>query len=234
MPPKGRTTNADFLWFNEGSFFMNSRSSVTKLTAGLVGTLLPTLAVPTTLFSRQPKVLLPQTATKTVTEAWSSNPQVKINQVKTGDQVRKFKESFDGPEDWLRTLTFTVENTSTQPIVYLQINLNFPDTSVSGSMMSYSVVRGLKPKLDASGLRPAFKLMPGETAEISVGDEYEQLAKFIAYRHQMYQINQVEIVVQFIVFANGIAWSVGDFMKQDPNNPRRYLPAGRTMPGGSL
>jgi hypothetical protein len=199
----------------------------------LVGTLVLTLAVPAALLARPPLVT-PQTARKTITEAWSSNPQTRIKLIKVGDQTRNFKESFDGSEDWLRKLSFSAENTSAQPIVYLRIGLNFPDTSVSGSMMSYSVVRGLRPNLDASGLRPTFKLMPGETAEISLADEYEQLAKFIANRHQMYQINQVEIVVQFIVFANGAAWSVGEFMKQDPNNPRRYLPAGRTMPDGSL
>jgi len=69
-----------------------------------------------------------------------------------------------------------------------------------------------------------FLLMPKEALDISLASEYAKISNFVGNRHSISSINRIELEISFIVFEDGTAWSVGDFMRQDPNNPDRYIP----------
>jgi len=72
--------------------------------------------------------------------------------------------------------------------------------------------------------------MPGEKLELSVGDNYDRLAQFIGTRHSMHQMQKMQVEICFIIFEDGTAWTAGDFLRPDPNNPRRYNNVGHTVP----
>src|SRR6266404_8361429 len=69
-------------------------------------------------------------------EAFSINRQVRVARIKVGPNIRKFKEPFDESDDWTRRLNLEVESIATNPIVFLSINLNFPETTASGPEQS--------------------------------------------------------------------------------------------------
>ena len=86
-----------------------------------------------------------QSERKIVKLAYSSKPQLKFTEVKVGQQDRKFDESFNAEAEWVKSLSFKLENISNKPIVYLQVNVNFPETRSSGNLMSYGVSFGQRP-----------------------------------------------------------------------------------------
>jgi|GEM_PF-4097794 len=84
-------------------------------------------------------------------------PQITINEVRVGDDLKKvnatrFRDAyltepvdFKAGSDWLSRTSFQLENVSGKPIVYLTINLRFPETTVSGPIMLYPISFGRRP-----------------------------------------------------------------------------------------
>ena len=172
----------------------------------------------------------PQGHRKVVEEAFSSNPQVRVTKMKVGSEQRRFKEEFDESDDWPKRLAFEFESVAVKPIVYLQINLSFPETKSSGNLMSYPLTFGLRPGFtDPSTSRP-LRLLSGERLDITVDEHYEKLRRFLERRHAMKDIHRAQIEVGFIIFEDGTAWAAGDFLRPDPNDPKRYINVGRSVP----
>src|SRR6185503_17578728 len=89
--------------------------------------------------------LAPQNQRKSIEEAFTFTPQVRVTRLKIGSMERRFKEEFDESDDWPKRLSFEIESIAAKPIVYLEVNLNFPETKSSGSMMSYPIKLGIRP-----------------------------------------------------------------------------------------
>ena len=174
---------------------------------------------------------LQQGQRKSLEEAFSSNPIVRVTKLKVGPNVRQFKDEFDESDDWLKRFGLEIESMATKPITYLEVNLNFPETKSSGPMMSYPVAVGINPdsRVSAPAKKP-LHLMPGETLAIGLDDDYDKLERFIRFRHSMNQIRKAQVEVGFLVFDDGTAWIAGDFYRPDPNKPGRYINVGRRPP----
>lgn len=161
-------------------------------------------------------------------------PQIKIKEVRVGETVRKirevregqalktFGENFKEDSDWLSRTSFQIENVSGKPIVYLKINVLFPETRAFGPMFSYGVIFGRRPGFELQNADPLL-FMPNETMDVSLATEYTRMSNFVGQRHSIQSINRIDLEVAFIVFEDGLAWSVGTFMRQDPNNPDHYI-----------
>lgn len=168
---------------------------------------------------------------KSIKEAYSSNPQVRVTKLKVAGSTQRFNERFDEADDWPRRLSLEIENTSDKPITFLTVNLNFPDTRSSGYMMTYPVELGVRPIVNPrAAAGKTMRLMPKEKVQITLDDKYDELERFIKSRHSMNQITNLEVEIGFIVFEDGIAWSAGDFLRPDPYNPRHYINIGRNVP----
>ena len=168
---------------------------------------------------------------KFIEEAFSINRQVRVTKIKVGPDIRKFKEPFDDSDDWIRKVSFEVESIAAKPIVFLTVNLNFPESTSSGSMMSYPILLGIRPNVKTSNSSGSpLKLMPGEKLEISVNGHYDELARFVGTRHSMNQLHRVQVEIGFINFDDDTAWTAGSFLRLDPNNPLHYFNIGTTPP----
>ncbi len=161
-----------------------------------------------------------------IEKAFSSTPQVQISTVKSGKTVRKMGEKFEDDEDWLKKLSFQIQNTSSKSIIYLSLNLNFPETKSSGSMMSYPLNFGQRPNARFKTNNAPLLLKPGDTLQISVDESYDELIRFVEERHARTNLHEVQIEIGFIIFEDNTAWSAGMFYKPDPENPGRYINIG--------
>ncbi len=170
-----------------------------------------------------------QSEKKTIKLARTINPQLKITEVKVGQQERKFNESFDAESDWVKHLSLNLENISGKPIVYLTVNVNFPETRLTGNMMSYPMTFGQRPGSKIKNREPMV-LKPDETLQVSLEKEKEKIYKFINGRQPIELIQTVELEIGFIVFEDKTAWAAGTFLRQDTNNPDRYIPAESEQP----
>ncbi len=170
-----------------------------------------------------------QSEKKTIKLARTINPQLKITEAKVGQNDRKFEEGFDAESDWVKNLSFKLENISGKSIVYLQVNVNFPETRASGNLMSYTVIFGEFPSKKLKNSKPML-LMPSEILKISLDKEKDKIYKFVNERQPIESIQKVELEIGFIVFEDKTAWTAGNFLRQDPNDPNRYNNIGSQPP----
>jgi hypothetical protein len=212
---------------------MTNKSPVVSIAWSLAYILLGALVIRAALTSQPLRIAAApqQTQRKSLKEAESSNPQVRVTKLTVAGHSKRFNEEFDEADDWPRRLSLEIENTADKPITFLTVNLNFPETRSSGYMMTYPVELGVRPIANPrAAAGKALRLMPGEKVQISLNDKYEALEGFIKNRHSMNQITKVEVEIGFIVFEDGIAWAAGDFLRPDPYNPRHYINIGRNVP----
>ena len=163
---------------------------------------------------------------RTIEQAYSSNPQVRVTQLRVGQQLRRFAEGFNESEDWLRRLSLQLENISEKPIVYVRGNINFPETRSSGSLMSFPIEFSQKPGTRFQTNNLPLRLMPGETLEVSLDPHYHRLRRFLETRHPIATVHRAQVEIGFIVFEDRTAWSAGHFYRQNPDNPDRYINVG--------
>jgi hypothetical protein len=171
------------------------------------------------------RAIASQEQRKSLEEAFAANPQVRVTTIKVGTKERHFKDQFEESDDWLRKLSFEIQSNAPKPIVYLEVNLNFPETRSSGNMMSYPLKLGVRPDVKSPGNNNPLLLMPGDKLNIPVSEYYDKLARFLGTRHAMNQIRKAQIEIGFIIFEDGTAWA-GEFMRPDPYQAGRYIPVG--------
>lgn len=155
---------------------------------------------------------------------FNSNDPVKIVEITTANKRVKLEEKFRGGTDWLRGTLIRLKNGSDKDIVYIELQFNFPETRSSGNEMSFRSELGNKPGVPIAN--SPLLLRPNEEFSFNLNDEeYEELVKFVNYRHRMSHINKTELKIGFVVFADFTAWSTGLHFKQNPNNPRHWIPS---------
>ena len=100
-----------------------------------------------------------QSPQKSIEEAFAFKPQVRISKIKTGEIERQFKKEFDESEDWPKRLSIEVQSIAAKPIVYMELNLNFPETRATGNLMSFTVRLGVRPDLNFPSDNEPLRLM---------------------------------------------------------------------------
>lgn len=150
--------------------------------------------------------------------------QVKIHQPRIGANRLVFGKRFTEKEDWLSRTSFILENTSLKPIVYIRVNVWFPETAKSGQIMVYPLIFGKRPGTRLMTETEEMRLAPSEKLDVTLAAVYEKISSFISERQPIDTISEIKLETSFIVFSDGTAWSVGTFMKADPNDPSRYIP----------
>jgi len=206
---------------------INLHNAAVKINGFIQSKLLVSLVVISTIFivfsTKDALSVYAQNEKKTITLARTIKPQLKFAEPKVGQQDRKFEESFNAEAEWVKSLSFKLENISGKPIIYLQVNVNFPETRATGNLMSYGVSFGERPGLKLKDSKPIM-LMPGETLEVVLDKEKDKIYKFVNERQPLESIQKVELEIGFIIFEDKTAWSAGSFLRQDSVNPNRYNP----------
>jgi hypothetical protein len=164
-----------------------------------------------------------QAPQKVIEKARTANEVVQFSEIKVSQKSVEFGKTFDDDDDeWAGKIFLKVKNISEKPIVYLKVNLNFPDTRATGAMMSYPIVRGQMPGSRFRQFHDPISLRPGESLEISVTQDYARMKSFVEEGMPFRNIVKVQLEIGFVVFADKTAWAAGAFKRQNPDNPDRY------------
>lgn len=155
-----------------------------------------------------------------------SDTQLKIYDGKVGTKSLRFEEGFFESSDWVSKISFRLENVSKKSIVYARVNIWFPETTTSGPIMVYPLTFGKRPGSKIDNREPLL-LRPEESMDVSFANEFTNISTFIGTRHSINSIQQIRLEINFLIFEDGTAWSVGTFMTRDPMNPNRYIPVKR-------
>jgi hypothetical protein len=162
---------------------------------------------------------------KVIEKARTENEVVQFSEIKVSQKAVEPGKTFDDDDDdWAGKIFLKVKNISDKPIVYLSVNMNFPETRATGAMMSYPIVMGQRPGSKFRQFHDPIFLLPGESLDIPVTQNHERMKSFVEEGMPFRNIGKVELEVGFVIFADKTAWSAGIFKRQNPNNPDRYDP----------
>lgn len=153
------------------------------------------------------------------------NEPIKIVGGRRGQQDLKFGQKFTGDKDWLKGAEFTLRNLTGKNIVFVELDVNLPETQSAGAETSFRINLGQIPGLSVP-TQTALSLPAGGELTVSIDEKrYGQLTRLVEHRHAIAGINKARVFVGFVVFDDGLAWSAGSFYRQDPTNPKAWLPA---------
>jgi hypothetical protein len=158
---------------------------------------------------------------------WPRMP-VKVNSARLKRGSAVFGEAFADPDDdWLEGLAINVENTSTKPIVHIDVSLTF-----------FKKEEGLVPErvpvafpiFYGSGLgtfntgRTFQPVKPGESVDVVFStDNLLQLKAMLVEDKYPLSFHQVDVCVEAIQFDDGELWYKSYIFYRDPYNPNRYV-----------
>jgi hypothetical protein len=163
---------------------------------------------------------------RVVEKALTRNQVVEFTEIKVSEKLVSTGKAFDGDDEWLNKSLVKVKNISDKPIVYLSVTFDFPETTKTGTVMSYPVVFGQKPGSKFPQNREPIFMMPGDTLEIHLDKDYAKIRSFVERRHRIADIHKLELAVGFVVFADKTGWAAGNFYSQDPTDPDHYINIG--------
>lgn len=152
------------------------------------------------------------------------NRQVELKELKVRGSARKFGEAFGESGDWLEQISFKVGSVTNKKIVYMSINMFFPETRATGNIMVYPLTFGQLPGAKVNVNAP-WELAPKGTEDVSLEGKYPAISRFIGHRQDIALLGQIKLEVNFLVFDDGTGWMLGTFMVQDPNKPSLWVPA---------
>jgi len=136
--------------------------------------------------------------------------------------ARSIAESAGGQfEDWLENLSFTIKNTSSKRMIYINLEMDFPETAVNAPMMVYNQLGiGIHPRAVGDALKNGvpLELEPEEVTTFYLSSEQLRLIKeFLALKNlQLADLNRATIRIDHIFFSDGTKWSQGYEYRPNP------------------
>jgi hypothetical protein len=171
----------------------------------------------------------PQEHERFLSRERNQNEPLRIKAIKGKKGAITVGKTFVDDDDWLKGLSFNVENISEKNIICIAIELEFPKSNDDPPPLVFPIEYGLRPLLDGSILANAPPpIKPGETIDLSFPDsEYENLQKLLAELKYPKSIKHAVFTIRTVIFDDLLMWENGRLMRQDPNNPRRWVPLNR-------
>lgn len=152
------------------------------------------------------------------------NEPIKVVGGRRGQQELKFGQKFTGDRDWLKGAEFTLRNLTGKNIVFVELDVNLPETQATGAEASFRINLGQIPGLSVP-TQTALSLPAGGELTVGIDEQrYGQLTRLVEHRQAVATINKARVFVGFVIFEDGLAWSAGSFYRQDPNNPKAWHP----------
>lgn len=148
---------------------------------------------------------------------------LEVVEAKIGDRPIALGEQFDGEADWLKGLKIKVRNKSDKAITWAYIDLTFPETRLIGPVMLDQVFIGQRS--DVKTKNPPLDLKPGEELEVSLESHFDSIKRLIESRSRLDLVNDVDIEVQEVMFADGTLYSGDVIWKPNPDtsSPHKWV-----------
>jgi hypothetical protein len=137
------------------------------------------------------------------------------------------RKPFEAGDDWLQKMSIFVRNRTNKTIVYVNVDLGFPEAGngVTEPYAMYMVLLGQIPDVDAIQIyghqfayteRP-LSFGPGQTLDIRVGDYIDAIRAVVEKVMPLNMITKCAITLQTVYFKDGTVWNPGQgFGVPDP------------------
>ena len=162
---------------------------------------------------------------KQVGVSWGFNLPIRITGFAIGGRSIKVDERFSAQGDWLADMVLKIQNNSGKTIKAVNGTMDYPETHKTGGMMSSNVRYGRNPDRNiptATDNDPHVE--PGKTFEFKIFRERPATSGLLKKYPGLEGISRAVIEIYSIDFDDGTRWSGGQWRKQDPENPKRWIP----------
>ncbi|HXM50339.1 MAG TPA: hypothetical protein VN956_21030 [Pyrinomonadaceae bacterium] len=148
---------------------------------------------------------------------------LEVFEAKIGDRPIALGEQFDGDLDWLKGLKIKVKNKSDKTITWASIFFIFPETRLIGPVMMDQLFIGQRS--DISPKNPPLDLKPGEEMELPLESHFNSIKQLIESHSRLDLVNDVDIEVHEVMFADGTLYSGGSMWKPNPDtaSPHKWV-----------
>jgi len=165
----------------------------------------------------------PQNNKKTIVSPPSIVKEPVAISIKHRGQHVEANQEFDGDADWLKDVTLKLTNVSDKTITYIAIHLIFPETATAekSSTGLHQIELGVHP--DVPSNRSPIALRPGDSMEVTLGNEYGDIKKLVEKRVSIDKINKVTVRPQTALFNDGTMFFAGMLYRRDPNRPGKWI-----------
>jgi hypothetical protein len=163
---------------------------------------------------------------------------IEIVTIKVKGAAVKPDQKFAGDSDWLNDMVITIKNVSDKPVIYVTISVA-AYYEKDGVRRRTSDGRDIRAAIEVGyGLRPALPgepprsysavpLMPGQTADVVFsGIKRDDLFGLLRREDASTDISELKLWLDHVAWygEDDKMWSNGRMLRQDPNNPRLWLP----------
>jgi hypothetical protein len=140
-------------------------------------------------------------------------------------QPIKANEEFEGEVDWVKDLKLKLKNTSDKTITFIVLDVDFPETvPVVGKVAQRQIWLGHAPD-EQQTMRPPLQLRPGESIEVPLDAEYDDIKTLITGIMPLDSITKTVIRLHQVMFDDGTLFSAGVMYRRnpDPNDPHKWI-----------
>lgn len=145
-----------------------------------------------------------------------------------GDKVFDNENKISADEYWLKNLELNLKNISSKTIVYIKVFLQIE----AQGKMQYPL--GIPLTFGQAPLPKTFKssndknvnenkiLKSNESTKLSIKPYLFESSNQFIQNNEIKDIEKVKVIFDFIVFDDGTAWSQGQWMRQNPDDDKRW------------
>lgn len=156
-----------------------------------------------------------------------NNEPVRIAKLKVKGRTVGLNQKLLADDDWLNGLTVRIKNTSDRIIMFVDVEISFPNPAEStrNPMGSTNLFYGTLPMEGPVSPDATPRLMPGETVDITLSaEEFSGIKRRLKESNHPEQVAQADIRIYEVLFSDDAMWHIGVMMRRDPNDPRTWIP----------
>jgi hypothetical protein len=161
---------------------------------------------------------------RTVEQAGVEGP-VEIVSLEIEGNPARFNERMMAGKDWLKTLQLELKNFHDKSIVYLEVELEIAPAGKMDAPLRVPVTFGVRP--GAPGAERVTKsleiLAPNKTKKLAMSKYMADTLVNYMRENDVEDIDKVKVSVEFIIFEDGVGWADGATMRQDTENPNKWV-----------
>jgi hypothetical protein len=161
---------------------------------------------------------------RTVEQAGFDGP-VEIVSLEIEGTPARFNDRMMAGKDWLKTLKLELKNFHDKSIVYLEVELEIAPAGKMDAPLRVPLTFGVRPGAQGAErvTKSLEKLAPNKTKKLALSKYMADTLVNYMRENDVEDIDKVKVSVEFIIFEDGVGWADGATMRQDTENPNKWV-----------
>lgn len=146
---------------------------------------------------------------------------------KAFDRSYRNRHGITAGNNWLSSLSFDVKNVSHKNVIYFNIDLVVPEHGKMPGSIVFSIFFGNR--MGPAILMPGDSnhndklVRPGDVVRVKLSDDEVSRWEKELKKYEAEDVTFIKMQIRTVHFDDGTGWQFGNELRQDPDNPKRWL-----------